>query len=104
MPRVGRSGDNRLVTCLEAADRGFPFVSTCRKCDHYLQNRALKASSLPKSELSMFWQCTAKHRVGDLNYSSAVRTPYQEEATTKYNSYICSDHTSGSSVKRVRLF
>lgn len=33
-----------------------------------------------------------------------MSTPYQHESVNKYNSYICSDRSSGSIVKRVRLF
>jgi hypothetical protein len=103
---VTRSGDNRTVTCLEAAELGFAFVKTCSKCDYYLQNRALnmKALSMPRSELSKMWQCTSLHRVGDLNSSEAFKTPYQEVRITSYNSYIVRDRSSGSSPKRVRLF
>jgi hypothetical protein len=106
MSCVTRSGDNRTVTCLEAAELGFAFVKTCSKCDYYLQNRALnmKALSMPRSELSKMWQCTSLHRVGDLNSSEAFKTPYQEVPITSYNSYIVKDHSSGSSSKRVQLF
>jgi hypothetical protein len=54
--------------------------------------------------LSKLWQCTALHGVGNLNSGVAFHTPYQEEAISKYNSCICSDHISGSSVKQVQLF
>jgi hypothetical protein len=41
MPRIGRSGDSRLVTYLEAVEMGFAFVTTWSKCDYYLQNWAI---------------------------------------------------------------
>ncbi len=49
MSRVGRSGDSRLVTCLEAAELALVPVKPCSKCDYYLANKALnaKASSIP---------------------------------------------------------
>ena len=88
MPRVGRSGDNRMFTCIEASKLGFAFIDRCSKCDYYLQNHALnmKALSLPRSQLSKMWQCTSLHRVGDLNSSVAFNTPYQEVPVTSYNS------------------
>ena len=60
MSRLGRSGDSRLVTCLEAAELALVPVKACSKCDNYLQNKALnaKASSLPRAALSKFWQCS----------------------------------------------
>ncbi len=85
---------------------GFTFISTCSKCDYYLQNKALnaKAMTLPRRELSKLWQCSSNHTVGDLNSRQFMNTPFQRENLNKYNSYICSDRSSRSIVKRVRLF
>jgi len=46
-----------MVTCLEATELGFLFVSTCSTCDNYLENWALnmKAQTCPRSELSKMW-------------------------------------------------
>jgi len=92
MPRSLCSEVNRMVTCLEATEMGYSFIQTCSKCDYYLQNRALnaKALKLPRSELSAMWQCTAKHKVGDLNCHDGNNTPYQPAPVMKYNSFLCS--------------
>jgi len=34
MPWIGRSGNSRMVTCLEATRLGYSFVSTCSKSDY----------------------------------------------------------------------
>ncbi len=90
---------------------GFYFFSTCSKCDYYLQNQAwnMKAQTRPRSELSKMWQCTARHKVGDLYSSQSANTPYRPTNVTMLNSYICSDRSSSRSSsssknKRERLF
>jgi hypothetical protein len=90
---------------------GFSFVSTCSKCDYYLQSWALnmKAQTLPRYELSKMWQCTTLHTVGDLHTSQSEATPYWSAKVTKLNSYICSDRSSSRSSsslksKQVQLF
>jgi hypothetical protein len=77
MPRIGRGGDSRMFTCLKATELVFCFVSTCSKCDYYLQNQAwnMKAQTRPRSELSKMWQCTVLHKVGDLYSSQSANTP-----------------------------
>jgi len=99
MPRIGRGGDSRMFTCLKATELVFLFVSTCSKCDYYLQNQALnmKAQTRPRSELSKMWQCTARHKVGDLYSSQSANTPYRPTNVTMLNSYICSDRSSSRS-------
>jgi hypothetical protein len=89
---------------------GYTFIKTCSKCDYYNQNRALnmKALTLPRSELSLMWQCTDSHKIGDLYHHNTLSTPYKPITTNKYNSYVTSRHgvSTGnhSSGKRVRLF
>lgn len=77
--RTGRSGDNRLLTCLEAQEAGYSFVRNCSKCDYYLQNKALnmKAQTLPRSQLSKMWQCTDVHKFSNLYHSHCTNTPYK---------------------------
>jgi hypothetical protein len=98
-----------VVTCLEAQGMGYDFVTTCSRCDYYLQNKALnmKALTLPRSELSKMWQCTKMHKVGDLYHSSCAGTSYRPVIPNSNNSYICSDRGNSarhSATKRVRLF
>jgi hypothetical protein len=85
---------------------GYCFVNTCSRCDYYLQNRNLnnKALTLPWLQLSKLWQCTSLHKVGDLYHSQCTQTPYQPILPKKSNSFICSDRSSSSGSKRVRLF
>jgi hypothetical protein len=111
MPQSLRSDDNRIVTCIEALEMGYTFIKTCSKCDFYNQNRALnmKALTRPHSELSLMWQCTDSHRLGDLYHHDSLKTPYRPAIVSKYNSYISCSHasngsTSISSAKHVRLF
>ena len=103
-----RSSANQMVTCLEARDSGYDFVTTCSRCDYYLQNKALnqKALHLPRSQLSKMWQCTSLHRLGDLYHSSCMGTDYRPTMPNKSNSFICLDRSSASKPgpKRVRLF
>ncbi len=104
MPRIGRSGDSRLVTCLEATEMGFAFVTTCSKCDYYLQNRALnlKAQKCQRSELSKMWQCTAVHKVGDLFSSQSQETPYRPTNISKLNSFICTNRSLSRSTSTMK--
>jgi hypothetical protein len=107
--RTGRSAASRMVTCLEAIEQGYTFVTMCSKCDYYLQNKNLnmKAMSRPRSELSKMWQCSSLHKLGDLFHSHCNSTPYQPVKLDKNNSYICIDRSSSgirSGEKRVRLF
>jgi len=107
--RGGRSSSNRVVTCLEAQDMGYDFVTRCSWCDYYLQNKALniRALTLPHSELSKMWQCTKMHKVRDLYHSSCTGTSYRPMIPNSNNSYICSDHGNSakhSAAKRVWLF
>jgi hypothetical protein len=106
--RTGRSGDNRLLTCIEAQEAGYSFVGYCSKCDYYLQNKALnmKARTLPRSELSKMWQCTSLHKFADVYHSYCTNTPYKPASPKKSNSYICSTRPSIllSARKRVQLF
>jgi hypothetical protein len=113
MPRSLCSEVNRMVTCLEATEMGYSFIQTYSKCDYYLQNRALsaKALKLPRSELSAMWQCTAKHKVGDLNCHAGNNTPYRPALVMKYNSFLCSNNDGRrinsnevSGGKQVQLF
>jgi len=34
--RGGRTSSNKVVTCLEAQDMGYDFVTRCSRCDYYL--------------------------------------------------------------------
>jgi len=106
--RTGRSGDNRLLTCLEAQEAGYSFVRNCSKCDYYLQNKALnmKAQTLPRSQLSKMWQCTDVHKFSNLYHSHCTNTPYKAVSPKKSNSYICSTRSSilSPARKRTRLF
>jgi hypothetical protein len=71
---------------------GFYFVKFCSRCDYYVQNRALnmKAMKLPRSELSAMWQCSALHKLGDLNCHDSHNTPYRPGPVNKYNSFLSS--------------
>jgi hypothetical protein len=71
---------------------GYSFISTCSKCNFYMQNKALnmKARVLPCLQLSQMWKCTADHKLGDVYHHDSRQTPYRPVKPTKLNSYVCS--------------
>jgi hypothetical protein len=44
--RTGRSAASRMVTCLEAIEQGYTFVTMCSKCDYYLQHKKLNMKAM----------------------------------------------------------
>lgn len=109
--RLTRTESSRILTCIEAIDAGFGFVSSCSGCDYYTANRPLNSIAMkkPRSQLSRYWQCTKTHVYGQLSSASQTNTPYQPVQRTKYNSLIAtslegSNSNEMSSTKRVRLF
>ena len=95
-----------LLTCLEAIDEGYSFVSRCSGCDCYIANCPLNAIAMKKerAQLSWYWQCTSVHNFGDLASLASSRTPYRPVKQSKYNCASMSCTFAASSVKRARLF
>jgi len=104
--RLTRTQRSRLLTCLEAIDEGYSFVSRCSGCDYYIANRPLNAIAMKKerAQLSQYWQCTSVHNFGELASSVSSKTLYWPVKLSKYNCASMSCTIAASSVKRARLF
>jgi hypothetical protein len=108
--RLTRTESSKRLTCLEAIDAGFNFISQCSGCDYYVANLPLNAlaKKKPRSQLSRYWQCTKAHIYGELSSASQTKTPYQPIQVTRYNSLIVTSREARidetSSTKRIRLF
>jgi len=89
MPRVGRSGDNRLVTCFDFSDLGFTLVFTCSKCDYFLQNQAHSNLSGPHASCSqqvlVFTQYSGYVRVGC--YATAFKNGWCDSQIPMLNEF-----------------
>jgi hypothetical protein len=51
--RLTRTQRSRLLTCLEAIDEGYSFVSRCKGCDYYIANRHLNAIAMKKERAQL---------------------------------------------------